>query len=398
MAENHPVGFQWVMEARERGAEVIHVDPRFTRTSAMATKLRRHPRRLRHRVPRRHRQLHPRERALVRRVREALHERAGDHRRARSRTPRISTGCSPGFDPETNTYDNASWQYEGHGGQELGRRAAEGRAGRARRRQREARARRAARARIRRCSTRRCVFQILKRHFARYTPGVRRRRVRLHASDEFLYVAEALCANSGRERTSAFAYAVGWTQHTVGVQIIRTAAIIQLLLGNIGPARAAASSRCAATRRSRGRPTSRRSTTRCPATSACRTSTTRGTLREWLDEYERAGGLVGSHRRVPRLAPEGVVGRGGDREERVVLRLAAAHRRRQLALLDGAADARREGEGLHRRRREPGGRIRERPRAAARRSRSSTGSSCATSSRSRPRRSGTTAPRSSPAS
>ena len=36
MAENHPVGFQWVMEARERGAKVIHVDPRFTRTSAMA--------------------------------------------------------------------------------------------------------------------------------------------------------------------------------------------------------------------------------------------------------------------------------------------------------------------------------------------------------------------------
>ena len=46
--------------------------------------------------------------------------------------------------------------------------------------------------------------------------------------------AEALCANSGRERTSAFVYAVGWTQHTVGVQYIRAAAIIQLLLGNIG--------------------------------------------------------------------------------------------------------------------------------------------------------------------
>src|SRR5437762_3712391 len=38
MAENHPVGFQWVMEARERGATVVHIDPRFTRTSAMATK------------------------------------------------------------------------------------------------------------------------------------------------------------------------------------------------------------------------------------------------------------------------------------------------------------------------------------------------------------------------
>src|SRR5450631_3947455 len=50
----------------------------------------------------------------------------------------------------------------------------------------------------------------------------------------FLQVAEALCKNSGRERTSAFCYAVGWTQHTVGVQYIRTAAIIQLLLGNIG--------------------------------------------------------------------------------------------------------------------------------------------------------------------
>src|SRR4029079_18430570 len=47
-------------------------------------------------------------------------------------------------------------------------------------------------------------------------------------------VAEALCRNSGRERTSAFCYAVGWTQHTIGVQYIRTAAIIQSLLGNMG--------------------------------------------------------------------------------------------------------------------------------------------------------------------
>ena len=50
----------------------------------------------------------------------------------------------------------------------------------------------------------------------------------------FLKVAEALCDNSGRERTSAFCYAVGWTQHTTGVQYIRTAAIIQTLLGNMG--------------------------------------------------------------------------------------------------------------------------------------------------------------------
>jgi formate dehydrogenase major subunit len=52
--------------------------------------------------------------------------------------------------------------------------------------------------------------------------------------DQFLAVADALCDNSGRDRTSAICYAVGWTQHSVGVQYIRTAAIIQLLLGNIG--------------------------------------------------------------------------------------------------------------------------------------------------------------------
>jgi formate dehydrogenase major subunit len=52
--------------------------------------------------------------------------------------------------------------------------------------------------------------------------------------EEVTRVAELLCANSGRERTSAIVYAVGWTQHTTGVQIIRTAGILQLLLGNIG--------------------------------------------------------------------------------------------------------------------------------------------------------------------
>src|SRR5205814_1373759 len=52
--------------------------------------------------------------------------------------------------------------------------------------------------------------------------------------DLIVRVAEELCRNSGRERTGAFCYAVGWTQHTVGVQYIRSAAIIQLLLGNMG--------------------------------------------------------------------------------------------------------------------------------------------------------------------
>ena len=79
----------------------------------------------------------------------------------------------------------------------------------------------------------RCVFQIVRRHYARYTPEMVEETCGI-PQELFLKVAEALCDNSGRERTSAFCYAVGWTQHTVGVQYIRTAAIIQQLLGNIG--------------------------------------------------------------------------------------------------------------------------------------------------------------------
>src|SRR5205807_8541838 len=79
----------------------------------------------------------------------------------------------------------------------------------------------------------RCVFQILKRHYARYTPEVVEQICGV-PRERFLAVAEALCENSGRERTSAICYAVGWTQHTHGVQNIRAAAIVQLLLGNIG--------------------------------------------------------------------------------------------------------------------------------------------------------------------
>ncbi len=79
----------------------------------------------------------------------------------------------------------------------------------------------------------RCVMQILRRHFARYTPEVVS-QVCGCTPEEFVRVAELLCANSGRERTTCIAYALGWTQHTTGVQIIRTAGILQLLLGNMG--------------------------------------------------------------------------------------------------------------------------------------------------------------------
>ncbi len=201
MAENHPVGFQWVIEARERGAEVIHVDPRFTRTSAMATKF----------VGIRAGSDIAFLGGIVHYILE--HERwFDDYVKAYTNASVIiddgyvdaedADGLFSGWDPETRTYSNESWQYKP--------------------REEDATLRHPS-----------CVFQILKRHYRRYTPEFVARTCGCSVED-FLYVAEKLCANSGRERTSAFAYAVGWTQHTVGVQTIRAACVIQLLLGNIG--------------------------------------------------------------------------------------------------------------------------------------------------------------------
>lgn len=77
------------------------------------------------------------------------------------------------------------------------------------------------------------VFQIMKAHYARYTPELVE-QVCGTPQATFIEVAETLLANSGPDKTSAFCYAVGWTQHTSGVQLIRTATLVQLLLGNIG--------------------------------------------------------------------------------------------------------------------------------------------------------------------
>ena len=79
----------------------------------------------------------------------------------------------------------------------------------------------------------RSVFQILKRHFARYTPQAVADVCGISV-DDFDYVAKAITENSGPERTTSWVYSVGWTQHTLGAQFIRTSAILQLLLGNMG--------------------------------------------------------------------------------------------------------------------------------------------------------------------
>ena len=236
MAECHPVGFQWVIEAKARGATVIHVDPRFTRTSALAD-------------------LHVPIRAgsdiaflggLVNYVLSGGHE-FRDYLVAYTNAPVILRedfqdtedldGLFSGFDPESRQYDGTTWQYEGT---EIAAAAGQ----RHRKYTRGTSAAGEAHGsggpplggepeRDVSLQHPHCVYQVLKRHFARYTPEMVERICGV-PPDLFYRVAEALVTNSGRDRTTAFAYSVGWTQHTVGVQYIRAAAILQTLLGNIG--------------------------------------------------------------------------------------------------------------------------------------------------------------------
>ena len=274
MAEAHPVGFQWVMEAKHRGATVIHVDPRFSRTSAMAD-------------------LHVPLRAgsdiaflgglinwVLSNGRE-FREYVVNYTNApviideRYVDAEDGDGLFSGWDPEAGSYNPETWQYEGFpvapasgnrelpagGSGGLKRKAPtagsggpgqpsgsppENKAEPAKPGMHDAArdpehhgAMGAPLAGERQPRTDptlqhpRCVFQILKRHFARYTPELVEQVCGVPPA-LLERVARTLADNSGPERTSAFCYAVGWTQHTVGVQYIRTAAILQLLLGNIG--------------------------------------------------------------------------------------------------------------------------------------------------------------------
>ncbi|TCP42635.1 formate dehydrogenase major subunit [Tamaricihabitans halophyticus] len=248
MAEAHPVGFQWVVEAKRRGARIVHIDPRFTRTSALA-----------------HEFMSVRAGTDIALLGGLInyvltHERdfrdyvtaytnAGAILREEFADTEDLDGLFSGFDPDTGSYDVASWAYENvpdvspavgkerwveptnRGPSVGGRRDDEA-------------------ATVEQFGSGgatvggkpkvdptlqhpRCVYQVLKRHFARYTPAAVAEICGVDI-EQFLDVARAITENSGRERTTAWVYSVGWTQHTVGAQNIRSASILQLLLGNIG--------------------------------------------------------------------------------------------------------------------------------------------------------------------
>jgi formate dehydrogenase major subunit len=216
MAENHPVGFQWVLEAREKnGAKVIHVDPRFTRTSAMSD----------YWLPLRAGSDLVFLGALIRYVLEndrwfrdyvVPYTNAAVLVREDFRDTEDLGGVFSA--PETWLYpDSESGSRDtGHRGEGQGTPQTPSDPERDETLQHP-----------------RCVFQVMKRHFARYTPEMVERACGIPAA-EFLHVADVYTSASGPEKTGTICYAVGWTQHSTGVQIIRAAAMLQLLLGNIG--------------------------------------------------------------------------------------------------------------------------------------------------------------------
>ncbi len=235
MAEQHPVGFQWVVEAKERGAKFIHVDPRFTRTSALAD---------RHIPIRAGTDI-----AFLGGIVNYIFEHDAwfeDYVRHFTNGPVIirddyvdaenAAGLFSGWNEEDQAYETQSWGYDetshqaaGSEGDQEGAVSGEQAHG-------------AHGMKLEggdppnidnSMQDPRCVLQILKRHFARYTPQVVA-DICGCAPEHVETVAQALCENSGRERTSAIVYSVGWTQHTIGVQNIRAASIIQMLLGNMG--------------------------------------------------------------------------------------------------------------------------------------------------------------------
>src|SRR6516165_4135214 len=218
-AENHPCGFKWPVEAkRQRNAKMIVVDPRFTRTAAVAdlfvqirsgTDIAFLGGLIRYAIEN-NRIAHD---YLVHYTNAAFIIREG------FKLP--EDGLYSGFDAEKATYDKSTWNYEDAG-------HAQGAPGTLP----------ASVAYDLTLQHPRCVFQLLKQHYSRYTPEMVERITGIPKA-EFIKAADLFTSirnNGDMKKAGTIIYAVGWTQHSSGTQTIRTAAMLQLLLGNIGRA------------------------------------------------------------------------------------------------------------------------------------------------------------------
>ncbi len=241
-AENHPCGFKWPVEAkRTRNAKMIVVDPRFTRTAAVAD-------------------LHCQIRAgsdiafLGGVIRYAIENNriAKDYLvnytnaafivQKDFKLPEELDGVFSGFDAQTQTYNRATWNYQGSGtgapkdavtNYALGAAAHPPSAG--------APPTPPLPEKVDfdlSLQNPNCVFQLLKKHYSRYTPEMVERITGI-PKDQFLKAADlytSIRKDGDMKKASTIIYAVGWTQHSFGTQIIRTAAILQLIMGNVGRA------------------------------------------------------------------------------------------------------------------------------------------------------------------
>jgi formate dehydrogenase major subunit len=207
-AENHPVSFRFVLEAKDRGATLISVDPRFTRTSSKSdiyaplrsgTDIPFLGGMIRHILAN---DLHHEE--YVR-----LYTNASFLVNPDFQMPGELDGLFSGYAAEKRSYDKSSWSFQ---------RNADGTPKTDPTLQDPA-----------------CVFQLLKKHYERYTPEVVS-GITGTPVEKLLAVYEAYSATGVAGKSATIMYAMGWTQHTVGTQNIRAMAMIQLLLGNIGVA------------------------------------------------------------------------------------------------------------------------------------------------------------------
>ncbi len=204
-AECHPISFKWVQRAQDKGATIIHVDPRFTRTSSKSDVY----------VPIRSGTDIAFLGGMIRYILEKelyFKEYVVNYTNAGlivKDTYSFADGLFSGYDSKTRIYDRSTWNFEMD---EAG---------------------------IPKRDTTlqhpRCVFNLLKKHYDRYTID---KVTSVCGSPKELVekVYDIYCATGKPNKAGTNMYAIGWTQHTVGVQNIRAMAMIQLLLGNIGVA------------------------------------------------------------------------------------------------------------------------------------------------------------------
>lgn len=205
-AEAHPVGFRWAMEAKiHNGAKLIVIDPRFTRTAAVAD----------YYAPIRS----GTDIAFLSGVLLYLLNNEKFNREYTEAYTNASLivredygfedGLFTGYDAEKRKYDKSTWTYELDENGFAKRDTT--------------------------LQHPRCVWNLLKQHVSRYTPDVVE-NICGTPKDAFLKVCEYIAETSAHDKTASFLYALGWTQHSIGAQNIRTMAMIQLLLGNMGMA------------------------------------------------------------------------------------------------------------------------------------------------------------------